>query len=173
MKEDEGKTKEQLMTELAGIRQRVADLETRETEHKRMEEQLRSFEEFYRNMIEQSPDSIVAIDTRGVIILCNTAATIISGYSKDELLGMNYHQYTNEKTAKKVYQTYNTVFRTGESAKLFDFEAIRKDGSRFFNEVSVSLIVDPDGKPKGFRGIVRDITERKEMEAALGEEREK
>ncbi len=143
------------------------------TERQQAERALRESEEKYRTILETIEEGYYEVDLVGNFTFFNDSISKFLGYSKDELMGMNYHQYTNEKTAKKVYQTYNTVFRTGESTKLFDFETIRKDGSRFFNEVSVSLIVDPDGEPNGFRGIVRDITERKEMEAALGEEREK
>ncbi len=143
------------------------------TERQRTEQALRESEEKYRTILETIEEGYYEVDLAGNFTFFNDSICKFLGYSKDELIGMNYHQYTNEKTARNVYQTYNTVFQTGESAKLFDFETIRKDGSRFFNEVSVSLIVDPDGEPKGFRGIVRDVTERIEMEAALREEREK
>jgi PAS domain S-box-containing protein len=143
------------------------------TEHQQAEQALRESEEKYRTILETIEEGYYEVDLAGNFIFFNDSICGILGYSKDELMGMNYHQYTNEETAEMVYQTYNTVFQTGEPAKLFDFEVIRKNGSRMFNEVSVSLIVDIGGKSTGFRGIVRDITDRKEMETALGEEREK
>jgi signal transduction histidine kinase/CheY-like chemotaxis protein len=86
---------------------------------------------------------------------------------------MNNRQYTDETTAKKAYQLYNRVYRTGEPVRNFEEEVIRKDGTRWIYELSVSLIRNPEGKPIGFRGISRDITERKRAEkemAALQEQ---
>ena len=73
---------------------------------------------------------------------------------------------------KRVYEVFNRVFRTGEPEKDFDYELIRKDGSRVPIEVSVSLIRDKNGRPAGFRGLSRDITARKRTEEALQQERE-
>ncbi len=70
----------------------------------------------------------------------------------------------SEETAQKVYQTYNEVYRTGIPSKGFDWEVIRKDGTKRFLETSVSLRLDPQGQPVGFFGIGRDVTERKQVE---------
>jgi HD-GYP domain-containing protein (c-di-GMP phosphodiesterase class II) len=80
---------------------------------------------------------------------------------------MNNRQYQDETSAQKTYQLFRRLYRTGEPAKALDVEIIRKNGTKGFNEVSVSLIRDAEGKPIGFRGISRDITERKQMEEKL------
>jgi signal transduction histidine kinase/CheY-like chemotaxis protein len=80
---------------------------------------------------------------------------------------MNNRQYTDQTTAKKLYQVFNRVYRTGEPVKVLDMERIRKDGTKGFSEISVSLVRDSEGKPIGFRGISRDITEHKRMEEQL------
>ena len=72
----------------------------------------------------------------------------------------------SEETSKKVLQIFNQVYRTGEPTKALGWELIRKDGERRYVETSVSLIRDPNGEPSGFRGIARDITERKCLEKA-------
>ena len=54
-----------------------------------------------------------------------------------------------------------------------DYEIIRKDGTKRYIEASVLLQKDSSGKPIGFRGIIRDITERKRAEEALRESEEK
>ena len=82
-------------------------------------------------------------------------------------MGMNYRQYTDKETSKKVFQTFNKVYNTGEPTKGFDWQIIRKDGTKRYIEASVSLQKDSSGKPTGFRGIVRDITERKQIEQQL------
>jgi len=95
------------------------------------------------------------------------------GYSRDELIGMGNDRYTDQENRKKLFQAFNSVYRTGEPVKEFDWEVIRKDGRKVYGEVSVSLIRSSTGQPIGFRGIARDITERKRAEkemAALQEQ---
>ena len=82
-------------------------------------------------------------------------------------MGMNNRQFTDKENAKKLFKTFNKVYRTGESTKEFDWQIIRKDGTKRYIEVSVSLQKNSSGKPIGFRGIARDITERKKVEEAL------
>lgn len=80
---------------------------------------------------------------------------------------MNNREYITPETAKKMYQVFNKVYRTRKPAKEFDFEIMRKDGTKRNVEVSVSPIKNSGGQPIGFRGIVRDITERKQTEGKI------
>jgi PAS domain-containing protein len=80
--------------------------------------------------------------------------------------------YTDTENSKKLFQAFNKVYRTGEPVKEFNWEVIRKDGTKRFGEVSISLIKDPEGKPIGFRGLARDVSERKEIELELKKHRE-
>ena len=82
-------------------------------------------------------------------------------------MGMNNRQYTDKETAKKVFQAFNKVYNTREPLKGFDWQIIRKDGSKRDIEASVSLQEDSTGKPIGFKGLIRDITERKQTEELL------
>jgi PAS domain S-box-containing protein len=86
------------------------------------------------------------------------------GYDRDELLGMHYRQCVDKKNQEWVYGAYHHVYKTGIPLKNFKWEITRKDGITRSIEVSVSLIRDSSGQPTGFRGIVRDNTDRKEME---------
>ncbi|MBM4332539.1 MAG: PAS domain S-box protein [Deltaproteobacteria bacterium] len=142
-------------------------------EHKRSEEALRESEERYRNILENIEDGYYEVDLAGNLTFFNDSFCRIWGYSKEEMMGMNNRQYTDQENAKKVYQTFNKVYRTGQPAKEFDWDILRKDGTKRYIETSVSLIKDLSGNRIGFRGIVRDITERKRAEkemAALQEE---
>jgi light-regulated signal transduction histidine kinase (bacteriophytochrome) len=87
-------------------------------------------------------------------------------------MGLNDREYTDQKNAKKLFQTFNQVYRTGKPRRECDWETIRKDGSKRYIEASVSLQKDSSGNPIGFRGIVRDITERKRAEESLKEKTE-
>jgi PAS domain S-box-containing protein len=133
----------------------------------RVEETLRESEEKYRTVLHNIEDGYYEVDMAGNLTFFNDSLCRLYRYSEDELMGMNYRQYMDDETAKTVYQTYNTVYRTGKPTEAFDWEIIRKDGARRFVQVSVSLMRGPAGEPVGFRGIVHDITERKQAEQAL------
>jgi PAS domain S-box-containing protein/putative nucleotidyltransferase with HDIG domain len=80
------------------------------------------------------------------------------------MMGMNNRQYIDAENAKKIFQAFNEVYRKGKPGRVVDYEIIRKDGTKRYIEVSVSLQKNSSGKPIGFRGISRDITERKQTE---------
>jgi polar amino acid transport system substrate-binding protein len=79
-------------------------------------------------------------------------------------MGMNNQQFTSKESIEHVYKIFNSVYKTGKAAKAFDLEMIAKDGTKKFAELSVSLMQDSEGQPIGFRGVARDITERKKAE---------
>jgi len=128
---------------------------------------LRQSEEKYREIIENMQEGYHEVDIKGNFTFFNESMCKIMGYEREELLGMNNRQYADEENTRKVYQVYNRVYQTGESAKNFEWQIIRKDGDRRDIDVSISLIKDTDGHPTGFRGIVRDITDRKRAEEKL------
>jgi two-component system cell cycle sensor histidine kinase/response regulator CckA len=142
------------------------------TERKKTEEALREGEEKYRAIIENMQEGYHEVDIKGNFTFLNESMCKMLGYEREELLGMNNRQYADEENTRKVYQVYNRVYRTGEPVKNFEWQIIRKDGDRRDIEVSISLIRDAEGHPTGFRGIVRDITERKRAEEKLRESEE-
>ena len=135
------------------------------TEQRKAEEALRQSEKKYRTILESITDGYYEVDLAGNLTFFNDSLCRISGYSRDELLGMNYRQYMDKANASKVYQVFGRVYATGEAVGGFEFEVIRKDGTKRFVSYSVSLIRNPEGEPTGFRGTVRDITEQKKAEA--------
>ncbi|MFZ3156502.1 MAG: PAS domain S-box protein [Smithella sp.] len=137
------------------------------TSYKLSERAQRESEEKYRTILETSEEGYYEIDLAGNFIFVNDSVCRLLGYSRKELTGMNNRQYMDKETARKVFQTFNKVYRTGESTKEFDWEVIRKDGAKRYIEQSVSLQKDSSGKPIGFRGILRDITERRKTEELL------
>ena len=131
------------------------------------EEALRESEEKHRTILETIEDGYYEIDLDGNFTFFNDSMCKISGYSRDELMGMNNRQYTGEVYAKKIYQTFNKVYTTGNPDESFDWSVIRKDGMKVTIEASISLRRDTEGKPIGFRGIARDISEKLSLEAQL------
>jgi len=142
------------------------------TERKKTEEILRQSEEKYRQILENMEEGYFEVDLAGNYTFVNNAECRNLGYTKEELIGMNNRQYQDEATVKKMYLLFNTLYKTGEPIKVLDVEIIQKDGTKKFNEISVSLIRDSKGEKIGFSGVSRDITERKRAEDALKKSRE-
>lgn len=125
----------------------------------------------YETIINEVEDGVAEVDLKGNITFTNEAGCRIWGHTREEAIGRNYRFYVNEETAKRVYEAYNKVFRTGIPGKNIVYEIIRKDGGQRIVEDSVSLIRNADGKITGFRTVNRDIAERKERERKLAEHR--
>ncbi len=140
---------------------------------KKMEEALRQSAEKYRTILENMQEGYFEIDLTGAFTFVNDAECRNIGYSREELIGMNHRQFQDEKTAKNMRRIFTNVYLTGQPVKLLDIEIIRKNGTKGFNEISISLIRDNEGKPIGFRGISRDVTERRQMEETIRQSEEK
>jgi diguanylate cyclase (GGDEF)-like protein/PAS domain S-box-containing protein len=137
------------------------------TERKRMESALHHSEEKYRNILESIQEGYFEVDLNGNFTFCNNSMSRLTGHSKDELLGMNHRQFTNEETSKEVFQAFSEVYNTEEPSKGFDWQIIKKNGIEGYIEASVTLQKDSSGKPIGFKGMIRDITERKRIEQQI------
>ncbi len=135
------------------------------TERKQAEEALQRSEEKYRTILGNIDDAYYEVALNGNLTFFNDSMCQIWGYCKDELLGMNYRQYTDPENAKKLFKAFNGVYTTGKPSKELDWQIIRKDGTKRFIETSISLLKDPSDILAGFRGVVRDITEKKQAEA--------
>jgi PAS domain S-box-containing protein len=134
------------------------------TERKRAEEALRQSEEKYRTILEEMDEGYYEVDVAGSYTFLNDVVCAMLGYTRKELMGMNYRIYTPEEDIRSVYKVYNEVYRTGKPRRWYPMVNIGKDGTRIFVENSILPIRNPEGEINGFRGISRDVTERKRME---------
>ena len=134
-------------------------------ERRLIEGELRESEEKYRAILENIEEGYFEVDLAGNLTFFNDALCDFLGYTADEMLGKNNREYMGEESARKVYQVFNNVYRTGASAQILTWEVVRKDGATRHVESSVSLMRDVRGTPSGFRGIVRDITGQKQAQA--------
>lgn len=143
------------------------------TTRKIMEERLNHSEKKYRNMVEQMEDSYHETDLTGYLTFVNDAECRNLGYSREELIGMNISRFIDEENSKKMAPVIAGVINTGIPVKAYELEVTRKDGTKVFNETSISLITDSKGKPVGLRGIARDVTERKLLEEKIRQSEER
>ena len=137
------------------------------TERKQAEEALRETQERYRALHDDIEDGYYEVDLRGTFTVFNDALCRMLGYERDEMVRTNNRRYTDVAHARKLFEVFNRVFRTGAPERYVDWEVLRKDGSRAHVAASVSLIRDGRGQPVGFRGVVTDVTDRKRAEQAL------
>jgi len=149
------------------LEQRIQALEQAVPEHEINEMASHRIEEKYKTIIKSVQDGYYEVDIAGNFAFFNDAMCKILGYSKKELTGMNNRRFMNEENAKKVYNAFNQVYKTGEPYKAFDWELKRKDGSKCYIDTSVALLTNSKGQPIGFHGIARDISKQKQAEKAL------
>jgi len=142
------------------------------TDHKEAEEILRQSEERYRTILEEMEDAYFEVDLGGHFTFINDSVCRDLGYSRKELMGMSYKEITVKEDLESVFKVFNEVYETGVPNKGFPWRTIRKDGNYGFAETSVSLILSDEGKIIGFRGVGRDISERKKVEEALRQSEE-
>ena len=81
---DADKTREQVMNELAELRQRIAELEASESERKRAEGELRRSEEKYRSLVSNIPDVVWASDEDYGIVFISPNVECLTGYTQEE-----------------------------------------------------------------------------------------
>ena len=139
------------------------------TERKKAEEKLRESEEKYRAILENIEEGYYEVDLKGNVTFCNDYLCKILGYPKEEVLSTNNRRYMDQVSANHVFKTFNRVYRTGVPSESLDWELNRKDGSKRTVEISVALIKNLEGEAVGFRGILRDVTEKKLADEALRE----
>ena len=118
---------------------------------------------FFESVVDDNADAIVAINLARRITLWNAGAEAMYGYSRSEALGrpvsMLYPPAVKEGLVRRITGIFNS-----ESAKSFETQLLRKDGSEVPVSVTISPVKDHDGEIIGFCGIQKDLSYRKRME---------
>ena len=139
------------------------------TERKRLEETIKKSEERYRTILEEIQDNYFEADLNGSLTFVNDAMCRTMGYSKEELIGMNYRVFATKDDVEVVYRDFNRVYHTGETIKGLSYKFVQKNGTVGFGELSISAIKNEEGEVIAFRGTARDVTERKRLEQELAD----
>ena len=126
---------------------------------------LEAQQERYRNFVDNIEDGCFEFDLNGKIMFCNDALPRIFGYSYEEFKQVSrWQRHPDIDEAKKTFRMYTDVYKQNLPGKIIEYEILCKDGTIKNFEAAVSLIHDSSGIVIGYRGIGRDITERKKME---------
>ena len=138
------------------------------TDLKEAEEALRESESRYRTLFETSPDGIGVSDLSGKILICNRVLPQILGYDgQEEIIGKHSSDFVAPEERQQVAESIPNA--VDGSLRNTEFNSVKKDGTTVPVEVSVSPMLDPDGKPQSLLFELRDITDRKSAEETLRE----
>ena len=129
------------------------------------DEALRESELKYRTILESVEEGCFEIDLEGNLTFFNDPLSKMLGYTPEEMPGKNTREFTSPATMRKMDQIYDQILKTGEPIRGTGYDAVGKDGGGIALELAASLIRDPQGDPVGFRGVLRDVSERKDAEA--------
>jgi PAS domain S-box-containing protein len=143
------------------------------TERMQAEAALRASQEQFRLLVQGVTDyAIYLLSPEGKISSWNAGAQRIKGYAPEEIIGKHFSQfYTEEDRAAALPQkALEIAAREGRYEK--EGWRIRKDGTKFWANVVIDTVRNPDGSLLGFAKITRDITERMTAQQALDQTRE-
>jgi PAS domain S-box-containing protein len=140
--------------------------------HHRVREILRQSEERMRLMLENVRDyAIIMLDPPGRIVSWNDGAQRITGYAADEITGQPFSRFCSPDSLRDGWP--DKALKTAGVMGRFEDEGwhVRRDGTQFWANVILTAIRDKNGRLIGFTKVMRDLTERRRMEAAFEHER--
>jgi PAS domain S-box-containing protein len=161
---DKSKTKQELIKELASLRQRIMELEKSDSERKRTEEALQESEEKFRKLADSTWEGIF-IHREGIILDVNKSILKMSGYTAEEVIGQSVAMLLAPESIESALKMVRENIYSSEL--YFEAEGLRKD--------KTVIPLEALGKPIKYKNLdarvvaVRDVTNRKQAEEILRE----
>jgi len=134
-------------------------------ERKNNEDKIVESEEKYRNILESIKEGYFEVDLQGNFTFFNDALCEITGYSRENLLNLNYSELCDEDTRQYIFDEFNKLFKTKKEFKILEYPQKMKNSEFIHIESSAYLKYDDNNTITGFKGFVRDVSERKKGEA--------
>ncbi|WP_433625637.1 PAS domain S-box protein [Halomicrococcus sp. NG-SE-24] len=143
------------------------------TEQRETERRLRQEKDRFRSLVQGVDEyAIFMLDPDGCVVSWNEGAERIKGYEREEILGEHFSTfYTDEDVAAGVPEENLAAAERGKAED--EGWRVRKDGSRFWANVVITALHDDDGSLRGYAKVTRDMTERRERERQLAQERDR
>jgi two-component system, cell cycle sensor histidine kinase and response regulator CckA len=162
-------THQELEQENYALIRRIAELERSEARLREAEEALRASETKFRMLHQSMTDAFAAVDMAGRITDYNEAFLTMLGYEPEEIGRLTYQDLTPQGWHGMEADIVREQVLVRGYSDIYEKEYMRKDGTVFPVELRTTLLRDADGIPVLMWAIVRDITDRKQKEAALRE----
>ncbi len=137
------------------------------SDRKRMREELAESERKYRLLVENIEEFFFEQDVAGNLIFFNEAMVRHSGFTRTELMGMNFREYVLPEDWDQVVAFYTGILKTGRPASGLLIRGRMKDGLIHYYEVRSNLKRNEEGRKIGFRSYARDVTAEKLYEQQL------
>jgi PAS domain S-box-containing protein len=138
------------------------------TDRKLQERLLRQSEERSRLLVQEVEEyAIFQLDRMGYVVSWNAGAARLKGYAAEEIIGKHFSVFYPQEdlNSEKPLHILEHAERHGQSED--EGWRIRKDGSRFWANVVITALHDPNGTLIGFAKLTRDMSERRDREEAL------
>jgi PAS domain S-box-containing protein len=127
----------------------------------------------YRSLFQHAEDLIVSSRLDGTITDVNRATEATVGWSRAELIGHNVSRILTPASVALGYERVRRALAGEKIPKIFELEAVRRDGTVIPFEGWARFIRDPEGRPIEHLGVFRNISERRRAEAALRDSEER
>jgi PAS domain S-box-containing protein/putative nucleotidyltransferase with HDIG domain len=137
------------------------------TDRKEAEELLRASEERFRGLVETTSDWVWEIDRNSRYTYVNPRVRDILGREPEEVLGHTPFEFMHQREGRRVSKIVRRFAAEHLPFSLLENTCVHKDGHAVVMETSAVPIIGSDGSFLGYRGIDRDITERKKAEQEL------
>ncbi len=139
------------------------------TARRQAEDLLEQSEAKHRTIVECMTDGYFEIDLAGNLLFSNRALAETFDIEPDRLESLNFRSHFDSETSEHLYRRFNGIYREreGDHDSRVTWQFTTADGATRHLEASVALITVDGGEPVGFRGVVRDITDRVEALKAL------
>ncbi|NOZ62352.1 MAG: PAS domain S-box protein [Calditrichaeota bacterium] len=141
------------------------------SDRKKAEDAQRESEQRYRAVVETSLNGICMADADENLVFVNDAFAEMLGYEPDELIGMNFSEFTDPEEFERMRE--QTEHRKQGKSSIYETVLIDRDGNPEYVLVSASPLYDKEGTFNGTMGVFTDITDRKMALEALRESEER
>ena len=165
---DDYKTKKQLISELQELRQRLSRCAPEKTGPTsgsgKIEEALRKSEERFRALTENTSDWLWETDRDGRYTYASPKIKELLGYAPEEVIGKTPFEFMPPDEAKRLSKIFRSIVQSRKPFSALENSNLHKNGKEVIIETSGVPIINAGGKLVGYRGIDRNITERKRNE---------
>src|SRR5215212_2881880 len=136
------------------------------TKRKRAEDTQREVEERFRQVWEATAEAMALSDPEGIVVACNPAYLDLYGYPREQVIGRSFVTIFPEEDRELAVDQYKTIFASEGLPPTFESMIRRRDGTERIVEAKAAFLTI-EGRRTAMLSTIRDVTERKQAEAAL------